>query len=296
MQARHWLNRFIVQHLVIQRATSVLTRLRLLTGRVKPGVSIVIVNWNGASFLATTLDAIDRFSSATSPDIVVVDNHSQDGSRALLRQRRHVRTIPLPRNVGHAVALDMGILLTRREYFITLDVDAFPIAEGWIDRLLGPLRSGTADVSGVVVRGGFVHPCCLAMRLERFVNRRHTFVSRYGASGAGLAVDVEDTSAPNWDVGNLISMREQRRATFERSACVGPGDIGSVWERLVYHNFYATRFDSPRMPPGQAELDSGVTAMAAAEAWRWAIDSYLAEPLTALSKATPGTSLFRSYP
>jgi glycosyltransferase involved in cell wall biosynthesis len=247
----------------------------LSLGRVRPGATVVIVNWNSVDFLTVTLDAVERYSSPDTSDILVVDNDSHDGSRDHLATRRRVRTIRLPRNVGHPVALDIGVLLSRREFFITLDVDAFPIEQDWIDRLLAPLSLGSADVSGVHVRNGFIHPCCLAMRLDRFVRQGHTFQSRYGSRGQ-LASSVDDTSAGNWDVGWLISMREPRRFLFERTRCTGPGDIGSVWKGLIYHNFYSTRFGST-VAPTDEELEVGVSRSAALAAWDQAVLRYLAQ-------------------
>lgn len=254
---------------LVQRPLRLAARRAIAGGRVEPGVAtIVIVNWNSVLYLATTLRAVERFSG-DDVRLTVVDNNSSDASAKVRGTLRRVRWIGLPTNVGHEVALDIGFLLARTEFVVSLDVDAFPIAEGWLARLLYPLKSGYA-VSGAHVRGGFVHPCCLAMRLDTFVERGHTFRARRGKR---LAMDASDTDAPGWDTGWRISLREPRRFLFDRTAVSGPGDIGSVWEGLVYHNFYATRFDS-KLPPGREELDLGVSRPAAEDAWHQAVRRY----------------------
>lgn len=182
-----------------------------------------------------------------------------------------MRTIPLPRNLGHEMALDIGALMSRREFIISLDVDAFPLSDQWLDILLDPLCDGSVDVSGVHVRGNFVHPCCLAMRLDRFVAMGHTFMPRRSGQWAETA---DDPDAEAWDTGWLISLKEPRRHLIERTQVRGPGNIGMVWEPVVYHNFYSTRFGA-KIPPSESELKGGVTQQAATASWEWATDKFL---------------------
>ena len=100
----------------------------------RPGVTVVTVNWNSLAFLRVTLDAI-RAMSPRDTEIVVVDNGSSDGSIDFLRSRRDVRVMALPSNLGHGVALDLGVARVRTEYLAVLDVDAFPISDRWLPRV-----------------------------------------------------------------------------------------------------------------------------------------------------------------
>jgi glycosyltransferase involved in cell wall biosynthesis len=267
------LNRSIVQHQVVQRPLRALAWAHLRLGRIAVGEStVVIVNWNSRDFLDVSLRAVESYSPSGTR-ILVVDNDSTDGSRSLLERHPSVKWVSLPRNVGHELALDIGFLLARTEFVIALDVDAFPISTDWLDRLLGPLQDGY-QVSGAHVRNGFVHPCCLAMRLERFVNRKHTFLARLGSGR--LAETAEDVNAPGWDTGWNISLREDRRFLFDRTGVEGPGDIGSVWDGLIYHNFYSTRFGSKR-PLAPIEIEVGISPDAASTAWAQAVARYFPE-------------------
>ena len=266
-------NRAIVQHQIVQRPLRALGWARLRLGRIAANEStVVIVNWNSRDFLDVTLRAVEAYS-APGTRILVVDNHSTDGSRSLLEQHPSVKWVALPHNVGHELALDIGFLLARTEFVVALDVDAFPISAEWIDRLLRPLRD-SYQVSGAHLRNGFVHPCCLAMRLERFVSRKHTFLARLGSGR--LAENAEDVGAPGWDTGWKISLREERRFLFDRTGAEGPGDIGSYWDGLIYHNFYSTRFGSKR-PLAPIEIEVGISPDAASTAWARAVSKYFPE-------------------
>ncbi|MGB3675294.1 MAG: glycosyltransferase [Candidatus Nanopelagicales bacterium] len=264
------LNHAFAHSKLIRRALRIGTRRAISRGKIKPGATIIVVNWNSLPFLQVAVKAIRHFSPDSNVEILVMDNASSDGSKRWLKANG-VRAIPLPRNVGHEMALDIGALISRREFIVSLDVDAFPLSNQWLSILLDPLRNRVAEVSGVHVCGGFVHPCCLAMRLDRFVALEHTFMPQRSGQWAETADDPDPKA---WDTGWLISLKEPRRNLIERTQVRGPGNIGMVWEPVVYHNFYSTRFGA-KIPPSEAEVDVGVTQQAASASWEWATDQFL---------------------
>lgn len=238
-------------------------RARRRLDRLEPGAATVVtVNWNSWEHLRVLIDVVER-RSPPGTRIVVVDNRSRDESRARLAEHPGVRTVKLPGNFGHELALDIGVLLCETEFVLTLDVDAFPLGEDWLPRLLAPLESG-AEVSGARLNRGYVHPCCLAMRTARFVEQRHTFRSDYKPRAEG-----RDASG---DVGESISTREAPKLHFlEVTEQRGPGDVGTVFGDLVYHNFYATRFNATE----EQTLDGVVGAGDPAKAWDEALERYV---------------------
>jgi glycosyltransferase involved in cell wall biosynthesis len=223
--------------------------------------TVVTVNWNSRPYLETLLTAVRRYSPPTTR-IIVVDNGSTDDSEALFGSEPDVRAIRLPLNLGHDLALDVGFLSAGTEYVVALDVDAFPIQERWLDELLAPLSQGCA-IAGARLNREYVHPCCLAMRLDRFVTRGHSFRGRYRPR-----VGDQDASG---EVGEEMAARERGRLHFfEITSQRGPGDVGTVFGDFVYHNFYSTRFGSDRGPV----LDEVVTRRAATSAWDEALQRY----------------------
>ncbi len=67
------------------KACRVVARLR--TRSLKPGVTVVIVNWNTGRMVADVVRAVQHFSP-TSTHILVCDNGSTDASVELLRKSR----------------------------------------------------------------------------------------------------------------------------------------------------------------------------------------------------------------
>jgi glycosyltransferase involved in cell wall biosynthesis len=231
--------------------------------RLEPGAATVVtVNWNSWEHLRVLLDVVGRRSPA-STRILVVDNGSGDESRARLAERPAVRTVKLPVNLGHELAMDVGVLLAETEFVVALDVDAFPLRDDWLERLLAPLSEG-AEVSGARLNREYVHPCCWAMRKARFVERGHSFRSHYRPREEG-----RDASG---DVGEEISAAEAPNLHFfEVTSQRGPGDVGTVFGDLVYHNFYATRFDAT----SEQTLDGVVGSGDPARAWDEALERYV---------------------
>lgn len=238
-------------------ATARLVARARLPRLVRGGVTIVTVNWNSLPYLEVLLTAVRRFSP---PDvrILVVDNASTDGSRAVVRRSPGVRLLPLPLNVGHGAGLDLGFLMASTEFVVALDVDAFPVSPSWLEVLLDPLRAGAA-VSGAHLTRRYVHPCCLAIRLERFVRKSHSFRPHEAEDGG-------------WDVGESISLREAgHQHLLEATSKRGPGNVGTIFGDVVYHNFYATRFGRT----DRRRLDNVVTRDDPTVAWQEATTRYL---------------------
>jgi glycosyltransferase involved in cell wall biosynthesis len=238
-------------------------RARRRLDRLRPGAATVVtVNWNSWPHLDVLIDVVRRRSPAGT-EIVAVDNGSVDGSRERIAARDDVRGLLLPANVGHELAMDLGVLLAETEFVVALDVDAFPLHGDWLERLLAPLDEG-AQVSGARLNREYVHPCCWAMRKARFVERGHSFRAHYVPRSEG-----RDASG---DVGEEISAAEAPNVHFfEVSSQRGPGDVGTVFGDLVYHNFYATRFNAT----SDQTLDGVVAADDPAKAWEEALQRYV---------------------
>jgi len=244
-------------------APALRARARRRLDRLQPGAAtIVTVNWNSWPHLEVLIDVVRR-RSPVGTRILAVDNGSVDGSRERLAARDDVAALALPVNVGHELAMDLGVLLCETEFVVALDVDAFPLHDDWLERLLAPLDEG-AMVAGARLNREYVHPCCWAMRMARFVEQGHSFRSNYVPRSEG-----RDASG---DVGEEISAREAPNVHFfEVTSQRGPGDVGTVFGDLVYHNFYATRFNATQ----EKTLDGVVAADDSGQAWEEALERYV---------------------
>ncbi len=88
-----------------------------------PQVSVVIVNYNGASYIGACLDGIGGAFARHSYEVIVVDNASTDDSLALLRARTDIRLVASPTNDGFAGGNHRGVAVARGALLLLLNSD-----------------------------------------------------------------------------------------------------------------------------------------------------------------------------
>lgn len=95
-----------------------------------PLMSVVIPNWNGLRFLPTCLEALAH-QTYPSLEVIVVDNASEDGSQAYIREQHpDVRLIPLPENRGFTGACNAGMQAAAGQVVALLNNDT-EVDPGW---------------------------------------------------------------------------------------------------------------------------------------------------------------------
>ena len=86
-------------------------------------VSAIVVNWNGKAYLPECLDALLAQDPPVA-EVILVDNHSDDGSRELVAGRYpKVRVIDTGRNAGPCHARNVGVAAAGAELCLVLDND-----------------------------------------------------------------------------------------------------------------------------------------------------------------------------
>ncbi len=99
-------------------------------------ISIVILNWNGESFLRKFLPTVLKYSNLDDTEVVVADNGSTDGSLNLIKiEFTAVRLIELDKNYGFAGGYNKALSQIEAEYFVLLNSD-IEVTEHWLDPLL----------------------------------------------------------------------------------------------------------------------------------------------------------------
>ncbi|MBL8749618.1 MAG: glycosyltransferase family 2 protein [Planctomycetes bacterium] len=86
-------------------------------------VSAIVVNWNGRHYLPDCLDALLAQVPLPS-EVIVVDNHSDDGSRELVAANYPtVRVVDTGRNAGPCHARNVGVAAARDDLCLLVDND-----------------------------------------------------------------------------------------------------------------------------------------------------------------------------
>jgi GT2 family glycosyltransferase len=176
-------------------------------------VSIIIVSFNAQADLKRCLESLHAAPPRAPHEIIVVDNHSADGSVDAARRWTGVRVIENDANVGFARANNIGIRASAGENILVLNSDTI-VPPGAIDRLLeilgehpevavvGP-RLVDADGRAELSFGRTLGPFNELRQKSR--SRRHAFVDQLTrrphspdwVSGACLLVRRADADAVN---------------------------------------------------------------------------------------------------
>jgi glycosyltransferase involved in cell wall biosynthesis len=110
-------------------------------GANDPAVSIVIPAHNAVATLGAQLEAV-RAQANPETEIIVVDNNSTDGTRALVERTAaadpRVRLVPAHEGAGPSYARNVGVAAARAEHVLCCDADDV-VADGWFDALSGAL-------------------------------------------------------------------------------------------------------------------------------------------------------------
>jgi hypothetical protein len=217
-----------------------------------PSVAIVMVNgfdrrsrWGPYDpgdalrfpWIALCLDQIEKHTQGADHRVLVFDQSRLPEHERILREhdRVEVFTDPEGRHMSHAAALD---LLVERaegaEFVVTLDTDAFPVADRWLQELTGALRDGAA-LAGIYrdemmpdIRP-FIHVSGLCIRRDTLLGLDVSF-----ARDRGQDTGQNITDALTARGERLHPLRRSNRRNFHFL-------IGGLYGDLLYHHGAGSR-------------------------------------------------------
>jgi GT2 family glycosyltransferase len=99
-------------------------------------IAIVILNWNGSTYLQQFLPVLIENTVLPDVEIIVADNASTDSSLVLLKDKfPTIRTIVLDKNYGFAGGYNKALAQIEADYFVLLNSDV-EVTPGWLNPLL----------------------------------------------------------------------------------------------------------------------------------------------------------------
>lgn len=182
-------------------------------------VAVVILNWNGKSFLEKFLPSVTEFSKTH--QVIVADNNSSDESISFLKQNYpSIKIINNPSNDGFARGYNIALKQVKAEYYILLNSDV-EVTENWINPII-ELMDSNPEIGACQPKildynnknkfeyagacGGFIdkygYPFCRGRVFNVLENDNHqydTAMEVFWATGACMFVRAEAF----WKVGGF---------------------------------------------------------------------------------------------
>ncbi len=175
--------------------------------------AVVILNWNGKSFLERFLPRLIECTPGPDTEIVVADNHSSDGSAEFMRRRYPgIRLIVNPENGGFAKGYNDALKQIKARFFVLLNSD-IEVTPRWVEPIIAKMKKdptvaaaqpklrsygcrGQFEYSGAA--GGYIdrlgYPFCRGRIFDKVETDRGQYDSDteiFWATGAALFVRAD---------------------------------------------------------------------------------------------------------
>ena len=119
--------------------------------KMRPKVSVIIINWNGKHFLEPCLESLKR-QNFKNFETIIVDNASEDGSIEMLGKKfPHVKVIRNTEGLGFPAACNIGIAALHGKYLVFLNNDTVA-DKRWLDTLVFHADKSSSSVASFASR------------------------------------------------------------------------------------------------------------------------------------------------
>ncbi|MGG3738364.1 glycosyltransferase [Aeribacillus pallidus] len=109
--------------------------------------SIIILTHNQLDYTKQCIESITKYTKEGSYEIIIVDNHSTDGTVEWLKQQNNIKVIFNNENLGFPKGCNQGIEMATGENILLLNNDTI-VTKNWLDNLLTCLYSSD-DIGAV---------------------------------------------------------------------------------------------------------------------------------------------------
>jgi GT2 family glycosyltransferase len=240
---------------------------------MKAKVAIVILNWNGESYLRKFLPFVVKNSDKPEYKVIIADNNSTDGSIGYVKMTfPHVEIITFKSNLGYAKGYALALPQIDSEYYVLLNSDV-EVSPGWIEPLV-TLLDGDSSIAAAMPKilsysrrdyfeyagaaGGFIdkfgYPFCqgrILAEVEKDRDQYNTLKEIFWASGACMFLRSSAYSQTGGLDGDFFAHMEEidlcwrlKRLGYKIYYCpdsivyhLGGGTLPNNNPRKLYYNY-----------------------------------------------------------
>ncbi len=144
-----------IQDQIKQKIVDIESRLQATLKRVGAKTSIIILTYNNLEYNKICIESIRNYTKPGIYEIIVVDNHSTDGTVEWLKQQENLKTIFNEENVGFPKGCNQGIEIAEKGNDILLLNNDVIVMPNWLENLQKCLHS-SKDIGAV---GAITNSC-----------------------------------------------------------------------------------------------------------------------------------------
>lgn len=180
-------------------------------------LSIIIVNYKTPALLKLCIKSILE-SSNLEPEIIVVDNESQEETQEMMREDfPYVSFVPVKENIGYAKAVNIGLKKSSGQYVFVLNPDIISF-KGAIDRMVNFMESNPAvGMLGpqLINFNNTIQDSCYRFITPKIILYRRTFLGHLPFAKKTLAKflmkdwDHQSTREVEWLLGAALMVRKE---------------------------------------------------------------------------------------
>jgi glycosyltransferase involved in cell wall biosynthesis len=203
-----------------------------------PLISIIAVNWFAGDFAKLLEESVKRHTHGAY-ELIIINNSNSEISPG-----SYLQTITPNENLGHGKGLNLGLHEAGGKYVCVMDIDSHILMPGW-DKKMISLFENNDKLRLVAADGGLLKPVRpLFMFFERDIFLYHN-IDFKAKNFDGVKFDVGIHAY--FKILTLFGERSVRKLSCEKTAYndVLGNEYALNGERVVYHNWYGTRWYNP---------------------------------------------------
>ncbi|GAB7389189.1 hypothetical protein BSNK01_30270 [Bacillaceae bacterium] len=146
--------------------------------------SIIILTYNKLEYTKLCIDSIRQFTDPGSYEVIIIDNHSTDGTVEWLKQQSDLKVIFNKENVGFPKGCNQGIEVASGDNILLLNNDTV-VTKNWLHNLLIGLYS-SSDIGAVgPVTNAAAYYSTIPVQYKN-LEEMHRFANQYNQSNPNL--------------------------------------------------------------------------------------------------------------